>query len=208
MAIQMIINHSYPSLFRLNHLLLMLIHSHAIFVWILSRVKTMRETKPIITLENISEWNTGLYFRGNLTLVEQRRESSRILSETPLWSNNRWLPRKGVALAMPIVRAVEADRTKGGADRPGRTRGMGIPAIIISCRSRPVPSQTHRQFCNIRVLIVAWFLNYLRPSYPPTARSLLPRLSHSPPFRPLRPRTLKQNEGDARRALKDNDYET
>jgi len=55
---------------------------------------------------------------------------------------------------------------------------MGIPAIIISYRSRPVPSQTHRRFCNIRVLIVAWFLDYLRPSFPPTARlsfRLLPR---------------------------------
>ena len=59
----------------------------------------------------------------------------------------------------------------------------------------------HRRFCNIRVLIVAWFLDYLRPSFPPT------RLSHSLPFRPFHPHTLKQNEGDARRILKDNDYE-
>lgn len=167
----------------------------------------MRETKPIITLGNVSEWNTGLYFRGNLTLVEQHRESSR---NSPC-SNNRWLPRKGVALAIPIVRAVEADRTKGGIDRPGRTvRYVGwgyqqLSFLVEAGRARYRHKYTggfatfgSSLWRGSSTTFVPLFL--LLPVSPSA-------LSHSPPFRPLRPRTLKQNEGDARRAFKDNDYE-
>lgn len=62
-------------------------------------------------------------------------------------------------------------------------------------------------FCNIRVLIVAWFLDYLRLSFPPTARLSFRALSLTRRLSARSDRVLKQNEGDARRALKDNDYE-
>lgn len=142
------------------------------------------------------------------TLVERHR----VLKDTLVEGfpfNNQWFSRKGVAPAIAIVRTEGVDTMKGGIDRPGRTAryvGREYRAIIISCRSWPY---RHRRFCNIRnphcgvvprpLLFVSLFL----PPRPP----LLPRVLSSSPFRPLCPHTLKQNEGDAWRALKDNNYE-
>lgn len=78
-------------------------------------------------------------------------------------------------------------RGRRGSRKERRKRIEGTPVIIISCTSRRCGySHGYRRFCNIRALIVVWFLPLPLPRRHGRSFSLSPPACLSLPV-PLRP---------------------